>query len=206
MNQLSGTPSPEPSTWDAGRWIGRVMIAVILGEGIWGLIVAVTNNLILPLVARIMGGDVQSPLYLGKGDINLPALFMVILELCFAGLVAVALNSWVQRKPRVIRTKPASPSVVPARPSAPPPSPRAVMPAQAAPSTPPRAKEAVPVQVPSPSAAPPSEQYWSPPSAPEPKAGAQPQPPTVAAKPAKLKPKEVYYNIVGEPINPTEDD
>jgi len=27
------------------------------------------------------------------------------------------------------------------------------------------------------------------------------------AKPAKPKqPKEVYYNIVGEPINPTEDD
>ena len=49
-----------------------MVIAVILAEGIWGFIVAVTNNLVLPLLARIMGGDAQSPLYLGKGDFNVP--------------------------------------------------------------------------------------------------------------------------------------
>ena len=171
------------------------MIAVILGEGIWGLIIAVTNNLVLPLLARTMGGDVQSPLYLGKGDINLPALFMAVLELCFAGIVAVALNSWVQRKPKAIRIKSVSANAIPVRPSTPSPSP--VVPAQAAPS-------AVPVA--SPSVAQPSEQYWSPLATSQPKAAAQPPPPPTSAKPTKSKPKEVYYNIVGEPINPTEEE
>jgi len=172
------------------------MIGVILAEGIWGLIIAVTNNLVLPLLARTMGGDVQSPLYLGKGDINLPALFMAVLEFCFAGIVAVALNSWVQRKPKAIRIKSVSVTAIPVRPSAPSRSP--VVPAQAAPSA------AAPVA--SPLVARPSEQYWSPPAASQPKAAAQPSPPQASAKPAKAKPKEVYYNIVGEPINPTEDE
>jgi len=179
------------------------MIGVILAEGIWGLIIAVTNNLVLPLLARTMGGDVQSPLYLGKGDINLPALFTAVLELCFAGIVAVALNSWVQRKPKVIRIKSVSGNAIPVRHSDAPPSP--VVPVQAAPSAAPAATMAAPVVSPS-AAAPPSEQYWSPPAASRPKASVQPPPPQASAKPAKAKPKEVYYNIVGEPINPTEDE
>ena len=44
-------------------------------------------RLILPLLAKIMGGDMQSPLYLGKGEVNVPALFTSVLELCFAGIV-----------------------------------------------------------------------------------------------------------------------
>jgi hypothetical protein len=211
MDDTSKTSSPELS---AGKWIGRVLIAVLLGEGIWGLIVSVTNNLILPLLARTMGADVQSPLYLGKGEFNVPAVFMSVLELCFAGIAAVILNSWVQRKPQVIRSKVARISPIPAQPAAA--APPAVAPVQAEASVPTPAKATVPPPAtaaplvtssvaPSPSPS----QFWSPPEpAPQPKAVTPPPPPPKApAKPAKPKPpKEVYYNIVGEPINPTEDD
>ena len=138
MDEVPRTSLPELSAADAGKWIGRVVIAVILAEGIWGFIVSVTNNLVLPVLARTMGADVQSPLYLGKGDFNVPALFTAVLELCFAGIAAVILNSWLQRKPKVTRTRAAvrvSPipvqSIAPTQPMAPPPSPPAVVPVQA---------------------------------------------------------------------------
>jgi hypothetical protein len=205
--------APAESPTDAGRWIGRLLIAVILGEGIWGLIVSLTQNLILPLLAKTMGGDVQSPLYLGKGDVSVPALFTALLELCFAGILAVVLNAWVQRKARSTRGKPVRVTPRPVQPASSTPAP-AVAPVRAAASiAPPVVKPAPPPAAPvtttPPSAAPPSSpgQFWSPPEpSPQPKAAAPP-PPKPPAKPAKPKPpKEVYYNIVGEPINPTEDE
>jgi len=46
-----------------------------LGRSDLGFLVSITNNLALPALARLMGGDAQSPLYLGKGDFNAQALF-----------------------------------------------------------------------------------------------------------------------------------
>ncbi|HXM20271.1 MAG TPA: hypothetical protein VN948_03290 [Terriglobales bacterium] len=199
MDDFPRTFSAEPSAADAGKWIGRVVIAVILAEGIWGLIVSVTNNLVLPLLARTMGGDAQSPLYLGKGDFNVPALFISVLELCFAGIAAVILNAWVQRKPRLTRSKSMRVSPIPAQPAALPPSPPSVVPVQAAASVPPPAT--APVPAPSSASA---GQFWSPPEPSRPQAAAPP-PPT--ARPSKPKPpKEIHYNIVGEPISPTEEE
>jgi hypothetical protein len=182
----------EPSAASAGRWIGRVVIAVLLGEGIWGLIVSLTNNLLLPFMARTMGADAQSPLYLGKGDFNVPALFISVLELCFAGIVAVILYSWVQRKPRLVRSKSTSISPIPEQSAAPRPSPTAAQ-VQAAPS--------VPASSPATASA---GQFWSPP---QPSASAQTvTPPAANVKPVKPQPpKEVYYNIVGEPLTPEDD-
>ena len=204
MDEIARTPSPESSAADAGKWIARVVIAVILAEGIWGFIASVTNNLILPLLARTMGGDVQSPLYLGKGEFNVPALFTSVLELCFAGIAAVMLNAWIQRKPRPSRSKSVRVSPVPAQPAAPRPSPPVAVPVQAAATTPPAATPPAPAPAAASPAAPSpsSGQFWSPPDTPQPKATAP-----ATGKPAKPKPpKEVYYNIVGEPINPTEDE
>jgi hypothetical protein len=200
MDEIPRTSAPESSAADTGKWIGRVLIAVILAEGIWGLIVSVTNNLVLPLLARTMGGDVQSPLYLGTGDFNVPALFTSVLELCFAGIAAVILNSWVRRKPRPTRSKSVRVSPIPAQPSAPLLSPPLVVPVQAAASVPPPTAAPASPSAPSPA----SGQFWSPPEpSAQPKATA---PPSSVAKPAQPKPpKEVYYNIVGEPINPTEE-
>ncbi len=225
MDEVPRTLSPESSPVDTGKWIGRVVIAVILAEGIWGFIVSVTNNLVLPVLARTMGGDVQSPLYLGKGDFNVPALFTAVLELCFAGIAAVILNSWLQRKPRMTRTRAVrvSPipmqSITPTQPTAPPPSPSAVVPVQASVSVPssPAMSATAPVPAPATPAAAPAQttasplapspgQFWSSPPEPAPQAKVA-APPPPKAKPTKPKPpKEVYYNIVGEPINPTEDD
>jgi hypothetical protein len=203
-------PAESPAT-GAGTWIGRLLIAVILGEGIWGLIVSLTHNLILPLLAKTMGGDVQSPLYLGKGDVNVPALFTSLLELCFAGIVAVVLNAWVQRKAISTRTRPIKVTARPLQPAAstPPPAVAPVKPTAVVPPVKPVPAPAVPIPAaPPPSTPSPSPgQFWSPPEpSPQPKA-ATPPPLKPAAKPAKPKPpKEVYYNIVGEPINPTEDE
>jgi hypothetical protein len=205
------TSAPESPALDAGKWIGRVVIAVILAEGIWGFIASITNNLVLPLLARTMGADAQSPLYLGKGDFNVPALFTSVLELCFAGIAAVILNAWVQRKPRVTRGNVARVSPIPAQPAAPLPSPPSVAPVQAAASVPLPVTAPVPAPAaasPAPAALDPSPspgQFWSPPEpVSQPQAAPPPPPPAKAAKPKP--PKEVYYNIVGEPINPTEDE
>ena len=40
---------------DARKWIGRIIIAVILGEAIWSLIVSVMNNLVVPWLGDVMG-------------------------------------------------------------------------------------------------------------------------------------------------------
>lgn len=160
---------------DAGKWVGRVVVAVIVGEGIWGLLVSITNNLALPAMARIMGADAQSPLYLGKSDYNFAALFTSVLQLCFAGIVAVLLYSWA-REPRRMRARvvmkpdPSRASLVVA-PLDSPLMPVAEKPVP--PSEPVKPVQAVPL----------------------------PPPPPQPSKPAKpKKQKEVYYNIVGEPI------
>ncbi len=207
MDETPRTSSAEPPTLDTAKWIGLLLAAVILGEGIWGLIVSLTNNLILPLLARTMGADAQSPLYLGKGDFNAPALFMSVLELCFAGIVAVILNSWVRRRSKPIRGRVVRSIPIPTDPTITIPSIPAVVPVQAAASAP--APEPAPAAAAATATS--SGQFWAPPEPDsQPKAAAPPAPPAPAkapAKPAKPKPpKEVYYNIVGEPINPTEDD
>src|SRR5215472_794978 len=98
---------------ESRKWIGRFLIAVVLGEAIWAFLVAITNHVAVPAMARVIGvADEQSPLYLGRGDYNIPALFAAVLQLCLAGIVAVLLNSWSQRTVRV-RTRIVSRSTVP---------------------------------------------------------------------------------------------
>ena len=162
---------------DSGKWVGRVVVAVILGEGIWGLLVSIINNLALPALTRIMGAEPQSPLYLGKSDFNFAALFTAVLQLCFGGIVAVILYSWARQPSRIRARVVQRASVVE--------QPRASL-------------------VPAPVDSPPSPVTETPPSEPvrPVQAAAPPTPqPAQPSKPAKpKKPREVYYNIVGEPI------
>ena len=198
-NQTSApksTPSP-------AKWVGQLVAAVILAEGIWGFLASLTSNLLVPLLARVMDGDPHSPSYLGKGELNVPALFDSFLALCVAGIVFVLLYEWSRSKPSPVRvkimpvTKKVSPPAAGPLSIMAPPEPVAA-PTQTA-MTPPPAPQIsqAPVSTPPvPVPAPPLQQ-------------SKPTPPPVVApaKPAKPKPpKEVYYNIVGEPINPTEDD
>ena len=170
MDEASNSPALSPA--DSKKWTVRIVLALVLGQAIWGLVVALTAHLLVPLTARVMGGDPASPLYLGKGGIDVPALFIAILEFCLAGIVAAILNSWVQKPGRVVvrrvATAPASLSLQSV--AAPPKPVSAPPPAQAAPVASP--------------AAPPKPVVTAPPAAP----------------PKPAKPKEVYYNIVGDPI------
>jgi hypothetical protein len=101
MNEIQQAAASESSPADSRTWIGRILIGVVLGEAIWGFLASITTNLALPAMARFMGGDAQSPLYLGKGDFEVAPVFTSLMELCFAGIVAVLLNSWSQRAGRV---------------------------------------------------------------------------------------------------------
>ena len=210
---------------DARKWIGRIIIAVILGEAIWSLIVSVMNNLVVPWLGDVMGQSSGLPTSFTQRPYDYPDLFVSILEFCIAGTMAVILNYFFQRQ-RAGRVKPAKSSVstAPVEPAT-----RVVPQAVAA---------AAMTQAPSPVAPPPPLAKPDPvtPPAPVPVAPAGQAPfvalaplarpvpvatagppvaNSVAAKPlptapkAELpklnKPKAVYYNIVGEPVPSDED-
>jgi hypothetical protein len=233
--------------------MGRIIIAVILGEAIWALIVSVMNNLVVPWLGDVMGQSSGLPTSFVQRPYNYPELFVSTLEVCIAGLVAAILNYFVQRSqvqgaPRVKRVK----SSVPAGPVRMFPEPvKAPAPSEAPVAQPfplqavqhpvfrdasPKnqnglAQDAAPVAhapeikvepvvplcpiapasaQPVPIDKPALEMKAAPVPTPGPPATAappakpvQPAPKTVAAKPKK--PKEVYYNIVGEPM-PSDDD
>jgi hypothetical protein len=98
------TSAPK-SILNSKKWIGQLVAAVILAEGIWGLLASLTSNLLVPLLARVMIGDPQSPLYLGRGEVNVPALLNSVLALCLAGIVFVLLLEWSRKKPAPARVK-----------------------------------------------------------------------------------------------------
>jgi hypothetical protein len=154
----------------------------------------------VPLLARVMEIDPQSPLYLGKGEVHVPALFNSFLALCLAGIVFVLLHEWSRRKPAPVRMKVVRVTKKVSQPAAgplsimAPPEPVAA-PTQTAVTPPPSTTDFAGTRFNSSGAGA--------------AASSRPTPPPVVApaKPAKPKPpKDVYYNIVGEPINPTEDD
>ena len=192
------TSAPK-STLNPAKWIGQLVAAVILAEGIWGLLASVTSNLLVPLLARVMEVDPRSPLSLGKGELNVPALFNSVLAFCLAGIVFVLLHEWSRRKPAPIRRKTTR---VPNKVSQPAAGPLSVM-------APPEPVATLIQTAVTPS---PALQISQEPVSALPVRAPQQSKPTPAplvtpAKPAKPKPpKEVYYNIVGEPITPTEDD
>jgi large-conductance mechanosensitive channel len=208
---------------DARKWIGRIIMAVILGQAIWNLIVAVMNNLVVPWLGDVMEQSSGFPSSFTQRPYDYPDLFVSVLEFCIAGIVALILNYFFQRQ-RVGRVKPGESSapIAPVEPA------RVVPQAAAAAAS----IQATPVAPPAPGARP---DPGTPPAAvtvthPAPAAfvtpgpvarsvavasSAQPVANSVAAKsllsaskgePRKLKkPKEVYYNIVGQPV-PSDDD
>jgi hypothetical protein len=148
-------------------------------------------------MARVLGADPQSPLYLGRGDINVPALFTALLELCFAGIVAVFLNAWTQKSARtrtvVVRQGPvAVPRPAPATSPAPVPNLTPASISAPAPASVATSPVAAPADAPAPTA---PAQPIAQPATPQEKRSPQSVAPTTPKKP-----KKVYYNIVGEAI------
>ena len=215
---------------DTRRWIARIIMAVILGEAIWGLIVSVMNNVVVPWLGDVMGQSSGLPTSFTQRPYNYPDLFVSILEFGIAALVAAVLNYFFQAPTtKAIRAvKSSAPAVEPVR-VFPQPTTTAALTQTPSPYTPPAPViKAEPVTMPAPAAVP-----AAPPPAPaaEPAALAPPAPPVAeptaarplptapVARPAATKPsltpktepskpkkpKEVYYNIVGEPM-PSDDD
>jgi hypothetical protein len=230
---------PTPQVADGRGWIGRLIIAVLLGEAIWGLIVSVMNHVIVPWVGDVMGPSSGLPTSFTQRPYNYPELFVSIFEFCIAGLVAAILNYLLQRpvarRVKTLKSAPAAAGPIRVVPqastssarteTAPPPlaftpaaSPASVpeqdvrmypvipsilIPAAsetpAAPAPVAKAIEKRPIEAKPVAVAPPAPVLASP-------AAAKPQPPAPKAAPAKpKKPKNVYYNIVGEPM-PSDDD
>lgn len=212
-----------PDLNETRRWIGRLLVAVIVGEGIWNLIVSLMNNVIVPWLGDVMGQSSGLPTSFTQRPYDYPDLFVSVIELCLAGLVAIAINAFFQKPRRVkvkVQKRVVSPTsvaptqVVPVA-TAPPPVPAVVprtevplgtprpVPAVAPVSPPPAFTQPPPVRTAAtePKPAPPVQ-----PSAPvaTPKPTPPPAPVPAAVKPAppppKAKPKKVYYNSVGEAI------
>jgi hypothetical protein len=181
------------------KWVGQLVAAIVLAEGIWGFLASVTINFLVPLLARAVNGDPGSPTYLGKGEINVPALFNSFLALCLAGIVFVLLYGWSRRKSLPVRAKMIR---VPQNVSQPTagtlsiitPSKAVAVPTQAMVNTPTASQISQTAGSSSSSAPRPQQSKPTPPPVADPAKAARPQPP-----------KELYYNLVGEPINPTQD-
>jgi hypothetical protein len=219
MDQAVKTLTSEGS--DARKWMGRIIAAVILGEAIWSLIVSVMNNLVVPWLGDVLGQSSGLPASFTQRPYDYPDLFVSILEVCIAGTMAVILNYFFGRQKSgsvkavkspvpiapvepvgvvpqavaaVVRTQATSPVAVPAPQATPDP----VTPAQPVPvapaGPPPFVSPARPVTV-------------VPPTLPvATSVAAKPLPIAPKAEPPKMKkPKEAYYNIVGEPV-PSDDD
>ena len=95
---------------DARKWIGRIIMAVILGEAIWSLLVSIMNNLVVPWLGDVMGQASGLPTSFTQRPYDYPDLFISVLEFCIAGIMAVMLNYFLQR-PRAGRVKPVKSSV-----------------------------------------------------------------------------------------------
>ena len=81
---------------DSRKWIGRIIMAVILGEAIWSLIVSIMNNLVVPWLGDVMGQASGLPASFTQRPYDYPDLFISVLEFCIAGIVAVMLNYFLQ--------------------------------------------------------------------------------------------------------------
>jgi len=202
---------------DARKWIGRLIIAVILGEAIWSLIVSVMNNLVVPWLGDVMGQSSGLPTSFTQRPYNYPDLFVSILEFGIAATIAVILNYFFQRQ-RVITVKPAK-SPVPVEPARVVPQavtiantqgtsavalpPPVTKPDPVTPAAPIKVAPAAPALFVS-QARPATVAPSAPPVANSP--ATKPLPTSPKAVPPKVnKPKEAYYNSVGEPV-PSDDD
>jgi large-conductance mechanosensitive channel len=250
---MSEPTQPVP-VFETKKWVGGLIIGLLLAETALVLIGSLVRDVIFPLMAMAMGSDPNSPLSLGPQTFNWPNLLSAIMQFCLAAIVAILVNSWMQRRPRImmtrrqsvnstsiapslqtptlasapvptpVQTPPPRPPVPVSQPVTTPPTvaraaqPVTTPPTAARPATPPAATSVPAAQTTAAAPAvaqaarPPVQQppVASPP--PQPMVQSQPQPapkptPPVAAPPVKpKKPKQVYYNLVGEPIESDDDD
>jgi hypothetical protein len=229
MDQTAKTFTSEEA--GVARWIGRIIVAVILGEAIWNLIVSVINYVVVPWLGDLLGRSWNLPASFTQRPYNYLDLSVSVLELGVAGIVAVVLNYLFERR-RAQKVKPSKSSSLQGSPRSAPievakvaPQPVGVgaqaqissvalpvPPAKRDPVAPPLAVAQV-AAAPAPLAAPPAVASSALPAVSTPAGGSAPPKPPLPASPDKAidkapkpkKPKAVYYNIVGEPMPSDED-
>jgi hypothetical protein len=219
MGDGSTVSQPIVSATEPRRWIAAIVGGVVLGEALWSMLQILVRDWAAPALTNAMGqGPTKNP-----GAFDPLPLVIAFVEACAAAIILVLLMAWAQRRVRVVvrtvtapvaaqvavppaattpvaRTVQASEPrvaltpVVPSAPAAPVmaaqvPTPRPIPPVVTQPA----------VVQPTPVAAAPAV------SAPTPVAPvAAPVPavqaPAKAAPIAPKKPKVIYYNSVGEPI------
>jgi hypothetical protein len=222
MGDAAVSLPPTVSATEPRRWIAAIVGGVLLGEALWSMLQLLIRDWATPALLNAMGqGPTQNPAAFEP----LP-LVIAFIEACIAAIVLVLLMSWAQRRTRiVVRTVVASsvpatpvverrseprPSVAPTPVAtaskvevAPKPIGTAPIPAVAAPraamvaptASVPNTASPRPVMPQAASAQAMAQPAASSQVAPVPAAPVKPAPP-----PAPKKPKVVYYNSVGEPI------
>ena len=203
-----------PDGSDTRKWIGRVIIGVIVGEAIWGLVVSVTNNVVVPWLGDVIGQPSRLPVSFTERPYDYPAVLVSVGEFCIAGIVAIIMNHFLhrQRSEKVKQIERASADSARVRP----PTQTAAVTIQTASAVAPPARvESSSVTSPAPAVASTATPIVALGPVASPLAVAHPAPPLAnsTAKPlptapttvSRLKRKEVYYNIVGEAIPSDED-
>ena len=223
---MEETPKLRPldaGTFDPKRWLGAVVGGVVLGEALWSMLQLLIRDGATPAVMNLLG---QGPTQNREAFLPQP-LLLAFVEVCLAGILLVLILAWTNRGRRVLRvsvaraastkertpavpTPVASPPIVPSPALVPPatsvreqtpltvPQPVTRLEAALTETEPPAAFSPAPESVPT------ATLFVTPPVAapvaPKPAESAQAKPKT---KPKK--PKPVYYNIVGEPIESDEE-
>jgi hypothetical protein len=204
MGDTPVVPQTIVSASEPRRWIAAIVGGVVLGEALWAMLQLLIRDWATPALLNATGqGPTQNPAAFEP----LP-LVIAFVETCAAAIVLVLLMAWAQKKTRmVVRTvaapmasaAAARPTVVPPSVAVPPAPAVAPRPVAAVPVPPVAAQPvAAPVPVASAPVAPAQTATIAAPVA----APVAPQPtaPKAATPPAPKKPKTIYYNSVGEPI------
>jgi hypothetical protein len=92
---------------DPGKWVGRIIIGVLVGEAIWNLIVSAMNNIVVPWLGDAMGQSSGLPTSFTQRPYNYPDFFVSAWESCIAAMAAAVLNYFFQRRapaPRSLKT------------------------------------------------------------------------------------------------------
>jgi hypothetical protein len=226
MSDTSSLPQQLVSANVPRHWIGSIVGGVLLGEALWAMLQILIRDWAAPAILNATG---QGPTQNTAAFEPLP-LVIAFIEACVAGIVLLLLMSWAQRRARVVTiaavksvaattvaaATPASvvpAPVVPAMERRSEPRPVAVpayAPTRVAASAPRVASSAntattAPLAaIPETAAAPPTAPIAVEPLTVQPVATQPVVAQVAAAKPASpptpKKPKTVYYNSVGEPI------
>lgn len=207
---------------DSGKWIGRIVAGVLLGEAIWNLIVSVMNNVFVPWLGDVIGQSSGLPTSFTQRPYNYPDFLVAVLEFCIAAIAAVTLNYLFQRqaasgaKPAktAVPTKLVEPASLVLQSAAPATQIEAASPIIAAapvakpnpvvPATPATPVPPAPFVALEPAVKPEAIDLSGPAVANSPTEKRLPPGPK-AKSPNTIKRKEVYYNSVGEPLPFDED-